>query len=228
MPVFTRTKDLIELAEIKDRERLYVITDKLSVRVLLEGGNLQIFQQENNGLNPLNHQTGPPFGLSLDNTLKYEYEFVDQENYKVLILSAESLQVPGLLVKKHLKFIPGANEVEYWITYTNIHKTAKHASARTSAGFGGISLNPYSAKGFAYTPIGGKVIESDSITNFLTDPLLPTSPEFWSETWTAVQGLMSGDYSAWIWKPDNIGKVKLRQGSLSQLESKTIEIEPNE
>ena len=228
MPVFTRTKDLIELAEIKDRERLYVITDKLSVRVLLEGGNFRIYQQEKNGLNPLNHQTGPPYGLSLDNTLKYEYEFVDEYSSKILILSAESLQVPGLLVKKHLKFVPGANEVEYWVTYTNIHKKSIHASARTSTGFGGISLNPYAAKGFAYTPIGGKVIESDSLTNFLTDPLLPTNTQFWHETWTAVQGLLTGDYSAWIWKPDNIEKIKLRQGSLSQLESKTVEIEPNE
>ncbi|MBY8995397.1 MAG: GNAT family N-acetyltransferase [Candidatus Heimdallarchaeota archaeon] len=228
MPVFARTKDLIEIAEIKDRDRLYVITDKLSVRVLLEGGNLRIYQQENYGLNPLNHQTGPPYGLSLDNTLKYEYEFVDQDGYKLLILSAESLQVPGLLVKKHVKFIPGANEIEYWITYTNIHKNAIHASARTSSGFGGISLNPYSAKGYAYTPIGGKIIESDSLTNFLTDPLMPTETQFWSETWTAVKGLMTGDYSAWIWKQDNIEKIKLRQGSLSQLESKTIEIEPNE
>lgn len=228
MPVFTRTKDLIELAEIKDRDRLYVITDKLSVRVLLEGGNLRIYQQENNGLNPLNHQTGPPYGISLDNTLKYDYEFVNEGSYKVLILSAESLQVPGLLVKKYLKFIPGANEFEYWVTYTNIHKKTIHASARTNSGFGGISLNPYSAKGYAYTPIGGKIIESDSLTNFLTDPLLPTSPEFWTETWTAVKGLMSGDYSAWMWKHDNIEKIKLRQGSLSQLESKTAEIEPNE
>jgi ribosomal protein S18 acetylase RimI-like enzyme len=227
MPVFARTKDLIEIAEIKDRDRLYVITDKLSVRVLLEGGNLRIYQQENNGLNPLNHQTGPPYGLSLDNTLKYDYEFVDQDSYKVLILSAESLQVPGLQVKKHLKFIPGSNEIEYWVTYTNIHKKTIHASARTSAGFGGISLSPYAAKGYAYTPINGKVIESDSLTNFLTDPLLPTSPKFWTETWTAVQGLMTGDYSAWMWKLDNIEKIKLRQGSLSQLESKMIEIEPN-
>ncbi len=228
MPIFVRTKDLIELAEIKDRERLYVITDKLAVRVMLEGGNLRIFQQEGNGLNPLNHQTGPPFGLSLDSTLKYDYEFLEQNGYKLLILSAESLQVPGLLVKKYLKFIPGANEIEYWITYTNIHKKTIHASARTSTGFGGISLNPYSAKGFAYTPIGGKVIESDSITNFITDPLIPTEANFWTETWSAVQGIMTGDFSTWMWKPDNIEKVKARQGSLSQLESKTTEIEPNE
>ncbi len=228
IPVFAKTNDLIELVELKDRNMLFFITDKLTVRAMLEGGNLRIFQQENNGLNPLNHQTGPPYGLSLDRTLLHEYELIEEGRYKTLILTGKSIHVPGLVVKKHIKISPGMNEIEYWVTYRNVDKKSIHASARTSTGFQGISLNPYTAKGKAFTPIGGKIYESDTFTNFLTDPLLPTEPQFWSETWTAVEGLMLGDYSAWIWKPEKIEKIKLRQGHLSQLESKTEEIQPGE
>ncbi|HUU77740.1 MAG TPA: GNAT family N-acetyltransferase [candidate division Zixibacteria bacterium] len=228
-PVLIKSNKLFELIEIKDREILHLVTDKLNVRVNLEGGQLRIIQRENSGGAPLNHASGPPYGLSLDRTLLFEHEIKYNGKDAILILSGKSIQVPGLLVKKFIRVSLGTNEVEYWVEYTNTNKEESlHVSARTTTASGGISINPYTAKGRAYTPIGGKIIESDALTNFVSDPLVPSKPDFWHETWTAAEGLMNNDYIAWIWKPDNIEKIKASGGQLAQLESKTIELQPKE
>ncbi|NHJ46442.1 MAG: GNAT family N-acetyltransferase [Asgard group archaeon] len=229
VPLFVKTSNMIELVELKDVDRLYLLTDKLAIRVFLEGGNTTIFRQENSGSTNLRHFSGPPFGLSLDRTLKYEYSFERVDGYHLLILTGYSLQVPGLKVEKNYKISPGINEVEYWVKYSNVDKdNSIHVSARTQVGSQGISINPAAATGCAYTPINNKIIESDSITNFLTYPVIPSDPKIWHETWSAVEGLLFSDLSAWIWKPDNTEKITLNQGSVSSFESETKELQPGE
>ena len=228
-PVLIKSDKLFELLEIKDRNILHLVTDKLNVRVNLEGGQIRIFQKENSGSVPLNHASGPPYGISQDNTIMFSYNLQRKDREATLIITGNSNQVPGLQVKKFIQVSLGSNEVEYWVEYTNINKQRSiHASARTNTRSGGISINPYTAKGRVYSPIGGKIIESDALTNFVSDPIIPSNPDFWHETWSAAEGLMSKDISAWIWKSDNIEKVKAGSGQLHQLESKTIELKPKE
>ncbi|MHA1220243.1 MAG: GNAT family N-acetyltransferase [Candidatus Heimdallarchaeota archaeon] len=229
VPIFAKTNDLLEIAELQDDKRLYLVTDKLSLRVSLEGGDIRITHLENSGSLPLTHQAGPPYGYSLDTTLKYDYELKEEGKYHLLILRAKSLKVQGLLIEKIIKVAPGMNELEYWVKHTNYEKDkAITVSARIGTASGGISLSPYAAKGRAFSPIKGKIIETLCSRNLLSDPMIPSDPEIWDETWNAVEGLLMKDYSAYIWKPDNIEKVKLRNGRLNLLESTIEEISPSE
>jgi GNAT superfamily N-acetyltransferase len=229
VPLFVKTDNLVEIVELKDVDRLYIITDKLTIRAQLEGGNIYIHRQESGGSTRLAHQSGPPYGLSLDNTLRYDYTFEQMDNYHLLTLTGQSLQVPGLKVEKFLKIAPGMNEVEYWVRYTNTDKNNSiHVSARTYLGTQGISLNPFSATGCAYTPINNKIIESDTLTNFLTYPVIPTDPKMWHETWSAVEGSLLKDLRAWMWKPSNVEKITLNSGKVSNIESETKELQPKD
>ena len=159
----------------------------------------------------------------------YSCELEKSDKYYTLILTANSIQIPDLQIIRYFKVTSGMDEIEYWADYKNISKEKSiYASARTTVDSGGITINPYSAKGRAFTPINNKIIESDCITNFMTNPLIPHDPSIWSETWTAVEGLMLRDFSAFFWKPDNIAKVKIKTGGLQQLESINKEIQPGE
>ena len=229
LPVFAKVGGLLELAVLEKEKRLFLISDMLTLDVNLEGGFTRVFRQENLGNIPIRHFSGPPYGLSLDRSLLYDYELVKTDNQYILILTANSLQMPGLQILRYFKVTPGINEIEYWVDYKNINKEKSiYASARTTVAFGGMSLNPYAAKGRAFSPIKGKIIESDCITNFMTDPLIPSDSSMWDETWTAVEGLMLQDYSAYFWEPENIKKIKLASGNLQQLESSIQELQPGE
>ncbi|MHA1309220.1 MAG: COG1470 family protein, partial [Candidatus Heimdallarchaeota archaeon] len=229
LPVFAKVAGLLELAVLEKENRLFLITDKLTLNVNLEGGFARLYRQENSGNVPIRLAAGPPYGISLDRTLPYSFELVKSDKYYTLILTANSIQIPGLQIIRYFRVASGMEEIEYWADYKNTQKEKSiYASARTTVGTGGISINPYSAKGRAFTPINNKIIESDCITNFMTDPLIPFDPSIWSETWTAVEGLMLRDYSAFFWKQDNIAKVKIRAGELQQLESVNKEIQPGE
>ncbi|HUT80400.1 MAG TPA: GNAT family N-acetyltransferase [Candidatus Bathyarchaeia archaeon] len=228
IPMFVKTKDLVELVELKDSKTLLVITDKLTVHVNLEGGNLRISKLYEDNNVSLNHQSGPPFGISLDNTVLCDYDFTHVRKDYILKISFKSNQVPGLLVEKFVKVAPGLSELEYWVQYTNMdNKGFIHTSAKTIVPAGGINLNPNSAKSRSYSPIKGKIIESRCTTNFMSFPILPADPILWDETWNANTGLLYGDFSAWMWKPENIKTIKLNSGKLNQLESLTVEIQPN-
>jgi len=229
LPVFTRVANLLALAEIKDRNILYLATDQLVVRVNLEGGNIRICHGEQDGYVPLNHYSGPPYGISLDRTLRYHYTFQKDDSCLLVKLEAESLQVKGLHITKFLLLKTGTPEIEYWVEYSNSHQEKSiYVSARTGTLWQGISVNPHSAKIAAYVPIKEKIIETASFTNFLTDPLIPHDAQLWHESWSATKGLLTGDFSAWIWDPATIEKVKLNQGDLATLESKLMEIKPQE
>ncbi len=228
-PIIVKKDNVIELLEFEDTKRLYLVTDKVTVRADLEGGNLRVYQQDNQGNVQLQHQAGPPFGLSLDRTLLHTYELKQSGNYTTLILSAKSLQVKGLHVKKYLKVSPSLDEVEYWVEYTNqLQNGSIHVCGRTSSISGGITLSPMAAKGKSFTPIKGKIIECDSIAEFITSPLITEDTKDWYETWTATEGLIYKDLSTWIWKPNNIEKVKVNKGSLSRLDSITKEVNSGE
>ncbi|MHA1841321.1 MAG: GNAT family N-acetyltransferase [Candidatus Heimdallarchaeota archaeon] len=229
LPLFAKVAGLLELAVLEKEKRLYLMTDKLTLDVNLEGGFARVYRQESSGNVPIRLATGPLYGISLDRTLLYSYELVKSDKYYTLIITANSIQIPGLEIIRYFKVTSGMDEIEYWADYKNINKDKSiYASARTTVASGGISINPYSTKGRAFTPINDKIIESDCITNFMTDPLIPFDPSIWSETWTAVEGLMLRDLSAFFWKPDNIAKVKIRAGGLQQLESINKEIQPGE
>ncbi|MFW9922290.1 MAG: GNAT family N-acetyltransferase, partial [Candidatus Thorarchaeota archaeon] len=105
MPVFDyyllpKSTTLMEVIEIKEEKRLYLITDKLVARVQMEGGNIRLIHGENGASIPLNHASGPPYGISLDSTTLLDYQVKRDEHEITLILSMNSLQVPGLNVKK--------------------------------------------------------------------------------------------------------------------------------
>lgn len=228
-PIIAKKNNVVELLEFKDTKTLFLVTDKVTVRANLEGGNIRVSQQDNQGTVPINHQAGPPFGISLDGTLLHTYELQQDGFYTTLVLSAESIQVLGLHVKKYLRVAPGLDEVEYWVEYTNrLQNGSIHVCGRTSTGRGGISLSPMTAKGKSFTPIKGKIIECDSVAEFLTSPLITENAKDWHETWTATEGLIYKDLTTWIWKPDNIEKVKANKGSLSRLDSVTKEVNPGE
>ncbi|NHJ84261.1 MAG: hypothetical protein FK734_02290 [Asgard group archaeon] len=58
-------------------------------------------------------------------------------------------------------------------------------------------------------------------------PVLPADPAIWDETWNASKGLLYDDYSAWIWKPDNVKTIRLNSGKLNQIENPIVELKPN-
>ncbi|MBN1331041.1 MAG: GNAT family N-acetyltransferase [Candidatus Heimdallarchaeota archaeon] len=228
IPLFVNTKDLVELIEIEDTKTLHLITDKLAVQVNLEGGNFRISPLGVDNPISLSHQSGPPFGLSLDNTILCDYEYTQDGKDYLLKVYFKSNQVPDLLVEKFIKVSAGLNEIEYWVQFTNINnKKSIHASAKTIIPRDGLNLNPNSAKSHSYSPIKGKIIESRCTTNFMSFPILPTDPAIWDETWNVNTGLLYDDFSAWIWKPENVKTIRLNSGRLNQLESLTVELPPN-
>ena len=228
-PLIAKKNNIVELLKFEDTKTLYLVTDKITIRANLEGGAMRIYQFDNQGSVMLNHQAGPPFGLSLDRTLLHSYELKQEGNYTTLILSSESIQVPGLNIKKYIQVAPGITEAEYWVEYSNkLENGALHVCGRTTTQSGGITLNPMAAKGKSFTPIKGKIIECDVIAEFLSSPLITEDAKDWHETWTATEGLVYKDLSAWIWKPDNIEKVKANMGSLSRLDSITTELNSGE
>ncbi|MBD3190493.1 MAG: GNAT family N-acetyltransferase [Candidatus Heimdallarchaeota archaeon] len=223
--VLAEVKGLTELIEIKEQNEVYLIADMLGIKAALEGGTINFTKGEGNGGMPIRHQTGPPYGLSLDRTLMYDYRLIKQDKSSILVLSAESRQMPGLQIEKHIKISPGQTEFEYWVTYTNLDpSSALFVGARTSVGHRGISLNPFTSFESSYIPINGKIIQGNSFTNFLTDPLIPNDPTIWSETWTAAEGILKNEIFGWSWNPKNISKIKVQNGMLSLLESETMEI----
>ncbi|MHA1743509.1 MAG: GNAT family N-acetyltransferase [Candidatus Heimdallarchaeota archaeon] len=227
LPIFARVAGLAEYAAIQETERLYLLTDKLAVEVSLEGGNMKIYHGEKNGFSQLRLQAGPPYGLSRDTTLKFDYHLRRKRDGLLLKLTAKSRQIEGLLIEKFLELKAGLEEVHFWTKYTNLNaqKTIL-TSAKTGAFHHGISMNPYLMKVKGYAPLEGKIIETETFTNFLTTPMIPTDATLWHESWSASKMLAFNELTAWIWDPSTIEKVNLRKGMLNNLESKAVEISP--
>ncbi len=216
-------KDLAVLIEGTDKEKLTMLTDFLAVIIERERGRIRISPRfKGAGEKPIDFDVGPPFGLSLDRTLKFDYESIEDGRYLTVVLTGESMHVPGIQIAKHIRVAPGLHEVEFWVTLTNVSKGPLHAAGKVFAGAGeGIHIDPFETVGRVFTPLRGKIIESDSSTNIMTENMVPQEAEHWEESWTAAQSLNRSDFSAWIWNPDLIEKVKVHKGSLYQLESAT-------
>ena len=222
--LFCKT-NFVELLEFEQNKTIILATDKVAIKVFLEGGNILIYKKHNQGVTPIRHQAGPPFGFSLDTTVLHDYEIKKEGMFTTLILTSNSNQIPGLMIKKYLKVAPGLEEVEFWAEYSNtLENTPIYVGARTITSSGGISISPLGATSKSFTPIYNQIIESETFAEFITSPMVSEDVKDWQESWTATIGLLNNDITAWIWKLDNIDKIKVSHGSLSRLDSITKEI----
>ncbi len=223
--------ELAAVVQGRDTEHLHLLTDQVEVAVDLEGGTFHVGRRGLPG--PWQHveaELGPPFGLSLDHTLMYEWEAQRDGQALTLVLRAESRQWPGLQIQKHVRTRPGSREVEHWATVTQLQPgvDALIGARVHPGGHGGLSLNPFASVARAMVPLGGKVVSADAVLPALTENLIPQEPEAWGETWTAVQYVADDSLAAWMWQPDRVSKVKVNGGTLSSLETEPTPVRPGQ
>ena len=221
--------DLAVVAQGRDKEHLHLLTDQVEVAVDLEGGTFHVGRRSLPG--PWQHigaEFGPPFGLSLDHTLKYEWETRRDGDALTLILRAESRQSPGLEIRKHVRVRPGTREVEHWATVTQLHPSGDVLiGARVHPdGHGGLGINPFASVGRAFVPVGKRIVTADGVLPVLSENLIPQEAAEWRETWTALQYRADDSLSAWFWEPDRVSKVKVNGGTVSSLEVEPVSLQP--
>lgn len=210
--------------------KITVLTDCIAVQVEREKGRVKVGSRvlEVEGI-PFDFEVGPPFGLSQDRSLLYDYEIQREGEYLTVVLTAKSIHVPGVQIRKYVRVAPGRHEAEFWATLTNLSTQQLHVAGQLRTGFeGDLSIDVFSAMRRVFTPLKGKIVESDPTLNLMSESLVPQEPEHWEESWTAAQSLNKADFSAWMWNPEHVEKIKVRAGSLSQLESVTRIIKPGE
>jgi GNAT superfamily N-acetyltransferase len=214
----------------KDGEKTVVVTDYLAVYIEHERGRITIspLHQHESG-ERINFDIGPPFGLSLDQTLTFDCELVADGKYITAVLTGNSIHIPGIQIRKYVRVAAGMHEVEYWVTLMNIDaEKPLHAAGKLSLSEGkGISIRPLDVKKRVFIPVRG-ILESDPSTNFVSDNMVPQNPEAWEESWTAAEHMNKNDFSGWIWNQENIRKIKVAAGSLQTLESTTHVLAPGE
>jgi len=230
--VVSEGKDMAVIVKGTDEKKLVMLTDFCAVHIDCEGGKIRILPRGSSadiGGERIDFDVGPPFGLSLDRTLQFDYEFVQKGTYFTVVLTGRSMHVPGVEIKKYIAVAPGMHEVEFWVTLTNVSDGPLHVAGKVSIGGGeGIHIDPFSVKKRVFTPLRGTVIESDPTTNVMSENMVPQSPAYWEESWTAAQHMNRSDFSGWIWKPDTIEKITVSAGSLRILESETHVLNPGE
>ncbi|MCG3215585.1 MAG: GNAT family N-acetyltransferase [Candidatus Heimdallarchaeota archaeon] len=230
-PLIADVPELSEIVVSPDPDVIYMLTDFWSLRVSLEGGNLIIQRRDlESGTQRSSFEIGPPFGLDLDRSVKYEYELVTNEKGSTLILTADSRKAKGLRIYKHLRVKPGLREIEHWIELENIGKEGTIAAGgKTRAGkTSGLSVNPFGEFARTIIPVNEKYIESDPTLPILSSTLVPQESEMWQETWTAAEILSDSRYNAWFWKPENMAKIYISKGYLERLESNVQILEAGE
>ena len=237
MPPYTYSvvaegRDMAVLVKGTDDKKLAMLTDFYALHIDREGGRVRITPRGSSvdiGGERIDFDVGPPFGLSLDRTLQFDYELVQKGTYSTVVLTARSIHVPGVEIRKYIAVAPGMHEVEFWVTLTNVSGGPLHVAGKISTGGGeGIHIDPFGVKKRVFTPIRGTVIESDPTTNIMSENMVPQDPEYWEESWTAAQHMNRSDFLGWIWKPDTIEKVIVSAGSLRILESETHVLNPGE
>ncbi len=223
LPLVANRPGIAEVIQGPDENKLTLITDYWAIRIRLERANIFFSRRyvEDTKVRS-SFEIGPPYGLDLDRTLKYDYEVRKNGNELTLILKGNSLQVKGLRIIKHIRVAPGVKEVEHWIELENIEHQGSIAAGgkvnTTSAG--GLNVNPIGNFAKVYTPIYNKYIECDPTFPVMSQNLVSDKPEDWNETWTAGKLMGEANISAIIWDPNNIEKIKINQGFLYDLESK--------
>lgn len=236
MPEFclSLVPELPELAAVvqgRDAEHLHVVTDQVEVAVDLEGGTFHVGRRGLPG--PWQHietELGPPFGLSLDHTLRYEWSARHDGEGLTLVLRAESRQWPELQIRKCVRVWAGRREVEHWTTVTPLQPGVDTLiGARVHpGGRDGLSINPFASVARGLVPLGGQVVVADAVLPVLSENLIPQESEEWKETWTAVQYMADDSISAWMWVPDRVSRVKVSGGSLSSLEVEPVPVRPGQ
>lgn len=230
-PVIVEMPDLGVVVENNKGDGLHLLTDVVDVSINLKGGNIDLGRRSLPGFRKrANFEAGPPFGMSQDSSIDYTYRVLREGKTLTLVLCADSLQFPGLQVRKAVRVTPGAREVEHWVTLTNLQAEGTHTVGGRlhTGGGGGFSLNPFAETARSYTPLDGHIVECDGQMPFMNENMVPQAPEHWPETWTAVQGLADGDFAAWMWQADRIHKITVWQGMLSSLECKAQQLSPGD
>ncbi|MCU0520414.1 MAG: GNAT family N-acetyltransferase [Anaerolineae bacterium] len=233
LPVVSDQVDAAVAVMKDDGSVLHLVTDLLDVRAELRGGDLSLGRRWLPDVRrPAYFQIGPPYGMNLDGSIRYDYRLVRDGNAVTLVLSAESRHAPGLRIDKMVRVTPTGREIEHWITLTATRPGMTRAGGRFSTGGygGGIALNPYSEPEEFFTPVAGAqpseggvaeetcIVACDAQLNLLTETVVPQAPEQWPESWTAVRNRVCRDLAAWIWRSDGVAKVKVSHGMLSSLE----------
>ena len=230
------TPDLAVVVPANDGKDVKLLTDVFDIHAELEGRRVIVERRTLPGVRRrFSFQAGPPFGISLDGTLKYSYEVRREDCAATLVLRAASRQFPDLQIEKYTRVRPGVREVEHWVTVTNLRVDGPHTVGGRlgTGGGGGFSLNPFRELSRTFTPCGtgsngADVIECDGILPLVSDTMVSQAPADWPETWTAAQTLTLGDYVANFWRPDGIAKVKVYNGMLSELEAEPRTLAPGE
>jgi len=230
-PVVVDVPDLAVVVENDEGDELHLLTDVVDVDIHLKGGRIDLYRRSLFGSHKrARFEAGPPFGMSQDGSIPYTYR-VEREGSKLLLaLSADSVQFPGLQVRKWIRVTPGVREIEHWVKLINLQTAGTHTVGGRlhTGGGGGISLNPFAEVACSFTPLDGKIVECDGQMPFMNENMVPQTPEHWPETWTAVQGLADGDFAAWMWQGERISKINVSQGMLSSLECETLQLHPGD
>ncbi|MGD2250815.1 MAG: GNAT family N-acetyltransferase [Candidatus Methanofastidiosia archaeon] len=235
MPKFYHTvvqdiKDLCVAVEHPDAEELVILTDCIKIQGEKQRGLLRVGPRFQEGRGErINFEVGPPFGLSLDRTLKYDYTILKEGVYTTVVLTGDSVHLPGIHIKKYIRVAPGTTEIEFWASLINMSNESIYAAGKTELGTGeGISIDLFDEKKRIFTPVNGAIIESDPSTNFVSENMIPEDPQYWEESWTAAQSLNTSDFSGWIWDSTHTEKITVHAGSVHTLESKTVVLHPGE
>ncbi len=227
-PLVNDVEGTLTFAEKEDE--VYLVNNEVKVKVELEGGNVTVYELGRDSKIPfeLKQWIGPPFGRTQDSTLKYDHELVDDDKGLHLLLQVESLYKPGLVMKKHVRIQKNSSEVEYWTELENVGDKSIKGAAQTMTRRWGFDVEPYQSKANVFTPLGDEIIESDPGTDMLSATMVPTEPEKWVESWTAYEDLSDGSVSGLMWSNENIKRINIVSGLLSELKSITKELEPGE
>ena len=223
IPLVADVPGIAEVVQGPNDEEITLITDFWAIRIILERANIY-FSRRFVGDSKVRSlfEIGPPYGLDLDRTLKFNYEVKRNGNELTLILSGDSIQVEGLRINKYIRVAPGIKEVEHWIELENTasNGTIPAGGRVTTTSAGGLNVNPIGNFARVITPVYNKYIECDPTFPVMSQSLVSDKPEDWHETWTAGELIGETNISALIWDPDKVEKIKIHQGFLYTLESK--------
>ena len=231
IPLVANVPNIAEIVQGPNEDIITLITDFWAIRINLERANVYYTRRyvDDSKIRSI-FELGPPYGMDIDRTLRFDYEVIKNGTSTTLKLMGNSRQFEGIRIEKYIRVTPGVKEVEHWIDLINISTTGSIAAGgrlSTSSG-GGLNVNPIGNFAKVYTPVYGKYIESEPTYPIMSQTLISQDPKDWHETWTAAEILGESGYSSVIWKPDNVEKIKLQQGFLYNLESKQILLEQNE
>lgn len=224
-----RDTDGLSVAVEKDDE-VHLMNNELRARMDLEGGKVEIIEGTRGSELPfeLSEQVGPPFGQSMDRTLKFDHEIVRDEDGVECVLEAESHNRPELSIKKHVKIRPHSDEIEVWVELENVAEEEQEGGLKLKTRKWSFVNNAYQSKAKIYTPLGDEIVESEPVSDMLSNTLVPMDPDDWEETWTAYEDMGDGTVSGFIWDKKSLKKIKLWNGMLEELKSVTEELEPGE